>query len=286
MRLLERAFAVWRRYWWSLVLAHVAVDVGPVVLAAAMGRALGLFPGGIQDPLRTVLFEQYDRAQLAWMAILTSPAGLLTLLTLMLLYLLAHAGLIGVLRALVRGGRRPTAADFLRGVRQEWARLLKVRLLSLLPLGVAALAAALATVLAGVVLASWLVPLVPAAIMLVGEGAVLYAYPILVAEEDATATEAVQDSVAVLLERWKEAVGAAVVFELITGMGPLGGRLLARVEGPLGVLLGALPVVLCGSLAMVYLVVRFIENVHRGLFERDGEFAIDHADAGWRTRGA
>lgn len=51
---------MWRRHWWSLTLAQLVAYTVPGAVAVAMGAALGLFPDGIQEPLRVVLLDQFE----------------------------------------------------------------------------------------------------------------------------------------------------------------------------------------------------------------------------------
>ena len=77
--------------------------------------------------------------------------------------------------------------------------------------------------------------------------------------------EAVGDSVGVLTERWQEALAANGMFILISVLGEVVAWLLTRiVVGPAGLLLGVAPMALAESVVLSYLLVRYVENVHRG----------------------
>jgi len=272
--------ALWRRYWWSLALVHLVAHTVPGLVAVLGGAGTGLFPNRIPAALRAVLLDQDVGGLPDWAEVYTAPGGVPAFLLFLLLTLVTSAGKLGVLRAIVHGGRRPEFPDFVNGIRLYSARLLVVKLLSLLVLGVTALVALLVMLVAGVILSDWLLPIVALAVMLAGLSAVLYAEIILVVEEDSSAWEAMGDSVGVLTGRWQEALGAIIIFLLVTGIGELGTWLFTRVEGPVGLLLGLLPGALVGGFALIYLTLRYIENVYRGLYAREGSFALERKDAG------
>lgn len=95
----------------------------------------------------------------------------------------------------------------------------------------------------------------------------------LVVEDGVTVGEAIADSVNVLACSWQEALSATVVVRLILLSAELGGRLLARL-GLTGLGLTVLLAALAAGVAMVYLALRYVENVHQRLYDRDGQFAI------------
>ncbi len=171
-------------------------------------------------------------------------------------------------------------ADFIEGIRRYTGRLLVVRVLCSLVLAAGGLVALLAHVLARFVLAGWLTSVAALAVFFAATSAVLYADFALVVE-DGTAMEAVGDSVGVLTERWQEALAANGMFILISVLGEVVAWLLTRiVAGPAGLLLGVAPMALAESVVLSYLLVRYVENVHRGTYGRMGRFAIDGLKAG------
>ncbi|BAD41794.1 hypothetical protein [Symbiobacterium thermophilum] len=277
---LERGIAVWRRHWPGLFLACLAVAVVPGLTVALVGALLGLLPVSLADALVLLLPVQFA-GQGADVTLFFGQKGSWVLLVLYgVLVLLGSAGILGILWTVVHEGRAPKASDFLGGIRRYAGRLVGVRVLCGLVLVAAALAAGLVYVLAGSVLAGWLVPIAGLAALLAGISAVLYADFALVVEEG-TATEAMGDSVGVLTERWREAVGAALMFILISVAGEAAGWLVARIiPGLPGLLLSLLPVALAESILLAYLAVRYVEHVHRGIYGRDGRFAIDERKAG------
>lgn len=97
-------------------------------------------------------------------------------------------------------------------------------------------------------------------------------------EDGVTVGEAIADSVNVLACSWQEALSATVVVRLILLSAELGGRLLARLGlaglGLTGLGLTVLLAALAAGVAMVYLALRYVENVHQRLYDRDGQFAI------------
>lgn len=277
---MERGIALWRRHWRGLFLACLVAAMVPGLTAAVVGAGLGILPMETLDALRLLLPGQT----------LEQPVGLVlggglsgwwvpALIHLALL-LLGAAGLLGILRPIVHDGRPPKMADFIEGIRRYTGRLLVVRVLCSLVLAAGGLVALLVHVLAGFVLAGWLTSVAALAVFFAATSAVLYADFALVVE-DGTAMEAVGDSVGVLTERWQEALAANGMFILISVLGEVVAWLLTRiVAGPAGLLLGVAPMALAESVVRSYLLVRYVENVHRGTYGRMGRFAIDGLKAG------
>ena len=279
--LMEHGMALWRRHWQCLVLVCLVAAVVPGLVAALAGVAPGLVQMGWQEALVLLLPVQAAGQTRDLEGILTNPGGWVAFLIYMVLYLLTSAGSLGVLRPIVHEGRRPRAADYVDGIRRYGGRLFVVRVLCGLVLAVSGIAAGLVYVLAEALLAGWLVPLAAVVVFLAGVSAILYADYALVVEPSGAATEAVGDSVGVLTERWREAAAAAFMFVLISAAGEAVGWLLARiVGGAAGLLLSILPVALARSVVLAYLLVRYIENVHRGIYGRMGRFATDDLKAG------
>lgn len=278
--LLERGIGLWWRHWKGLLVVCLVVAVVPGLMAAVAGMALGLLPVGLTEALVLLLPEQLAGNSQNLTAIIARPGGWVVLLIYGALTVLSSAGMLGFLRPIVHDGRPPEAADFVDGIRRYSGQLLVMRVLCALVLGVSGLVALAVLFLGGALLAEWLVPLTALAAFSAGASALMYADYALVVE-DAGAMEAVSDSVGVLRERWREAVGATLAFFLISGIGEAVGWLLARVIAePAGLLLSILPVALTRGAAVSYLLVRYIENVHRGIYRRQGRFAIDDRKAG------